>query len=314
MISPLLDTAQTVADEDEARELVADIATASFKGRFGEMADLQTRKELATREVDHAAKHLLQLRKKAEHTPKWLQASQINDNRDEGGQVELTYSKWQFRHRIEALLLILMMLVTFIASYVTAYSNLMGTGSPVFIETPVAYFMAAMAPLAGFCLKLFGNVFRSDRGHHRFTIVLFSMAVILAAAWALLFAKLYHGLSTDGIGTGLFDEPTLWDSWRDTIFISVTLLTEITLSAALASRLDRIARIYSPDFWHRNPESLTLEQDLKDAKRDVDALTDRLAKLSREFAPYENALDLQVRIAQLALSSRRSRAQNTSLI
>ena len=174
--------------------------------------------------------------------------------------------------------------------------------------------MAAMAPLSGLALKLFGNVFRTDRGHRRYTFALFSVAILLAIIWAALFATLYHGLSADGLGSGLFDEATGWDESKDTLFVWVTILTEVTLGAALASRLDRIARIYSPDFWHRNPESVTLQQGIDDNVKHVAQLTGDIAKYRGDLAVYQNALMLQTGMALLALESRGARIDNSAFI
>lgn len=310
-----INSALNIVDDEKARGYVDGVVTASFMSRFGgSMVEIEAQIELVGRELEGFVKRLLHLRQQDAHTPQWIQAAGVNDNREDGEQVELAFADWQLRHRIEAPILVVTMLLTFFGSYFTAHSNLVGTGLVVFLETPVAWFMAGMAPLAGLALKLFGSNFRTDRGHHRFMIALFTFAVMLAMAWAGLFATLYHGLSADGLGGGLFDEPTLWDRVKDTIFIFVTLATEITLSAALASRLDRIARIYSPDFWHRNPESVTIQQDIADTLDRVTKLTDRIATLRGDLALYRHSLDLQVEMAQLALASRRDRNNNTDLI
>ncbi len=315
IIPQLIDSVLCVEDVSEGRERLAQAMTSSFMGKFGgDMVPLEVALETAEHERDVARGSLEMFRAKHAETPQWVRSASVNQNRDTEDQTEVPFARWQRRHQIGASITALLMAGAFVGSYITAYSTLIGTGLPVMLETAAPYVLSGLAPLAGIGLKMFGGVFRTDRGHRRFTVIISGVAVVLVIAWAGLFASIYQGLSPDSATSGLFDEPTTWEKLRGTLFTWTTLATEITLGAVMANRLDAISRIYSPDYWVQNPESETLEQGIKDLLKRVDQLTTQIARLQGKLSAYQNALELQTGIAMLALESRRARIDNSAFI
>lgn len=315
LIPQFIDSVLHIEDRDEGRERLAQAMSASFMGKYGaKMVPLEARLEALNHEREVAREELFDFRGFFTETPQWTRSADVNQNRETGDRTEVPFRRWQRRHQIGASVSALLMMGAFIGSYMTALANLLGTGLPVMLETPVAYFLSGLAPLSAIALKMFGGVFRTDKSHRRFTIIINSLAVVLVSTWAVLFAMIYHGLSPDSIAGGIFDEPTAWDKSKDTLFVGVTLATEVLLGAVLANRLDAISRIYAPDYWVRNPESETLEQAIKGLVKQIDKQTDQIAKLQGELSTYQNALELQTGIAMLALEARRARHNTIDII
>ncbi len=308
IVDKLINAALVFDDAEQAENHLEEITRSAFWARFaGPKAQNQGKIESIERELMIAEKQLVELRAMQANTPMRKQTAAANRDQTGNDAVEVAFSDWQVQHRIETRILIVLLVTAFGASYVTAFGNLVGTGLPAFIETPAAYFLAAMAPLAGFALKLFGSAFRTEGGQRRFSILLNSVAMAFASSWAVLFALLFHGLSADGIGSGLFDEPTLWDKAKDTLFVGVTLGTEITLGAAMAWRLDRLVRIYSPDHKATDAERLMIDADVERKRAEVEVIEARIRDLEFDLASYEPNLNLQVGMAKFTLNSRRTR-------
>lgn len=311
----LVDTAALMNDEDQAREHVMQMNEASFMSRHGgKFARVEVKHDQLQRELEQTEAELADARLQKSQTKEWKSCAAVNQTEHEEPKKETPYNGWSLPHRVEVPILIIMMLVALTASYFTAYANLRGSGAPIFIETPIAWLMAAMAPLAGLTLKLLGNVFTSDLGHRRYTLVLFFTAIFLAVVWAALFALLYHGLSADGLGGDIFAEPTLWDEVKDTAFVFVTILTEIFIGAALASRLDRIARVYAPDHRDRTPDYVNIKQTIAKLEKRERRLNNKLGKLEKKRTPLRSGMQLQSGAAMVAFNSRRERFANTDLI
>lgn len=311
----LVDTAALMADEEQAREHVMQMNEASFMSRHGgKFARVEAKHDQLQRELAQTEAELADARHEQAQTKEWKSCSAANQTEHEEAKKETPYSGWSLPHRVEVPILIIMLLVAITASYFTAYANLRGSGAPIFIETPIAWLMAAMAPLAGLTLKLFGNLFTTDLGHRRYTLILFFAAILLAVAWAALFALLYHGLSADGLGGDIFAEPTLWDELKDTAFVFTTILTEIFIGAALASRLDRIARVYAPDHRDRTPDFVNLKRAIAKLEKRQARLTDKRGKLEKKRTPLRSGMELQSGAAMVAFNSRRERFANTDLI
>lgn len=305
----LVNTACSLPDVEHGRDQLTRLVTSAFMAKYGvDMASVDARLALLEQGRQSTSEVWSAACKSEAETPEWLQTAKINDGSGNQTQTEVRWSDWQGRHKVESAVIAGLLPAALVASFVTAHSNLVGTGLPVFLENPVLPMtMAALAPMAGLSVKLMNGSFRTDRGHRRFTAGLNLTALGSVVCWIGLFAEQFHGLSSSAIGGGLFDEPSLWEEVRDTLFVAVTLFTEVAIGAVLANRLDRIALTYSPNYWVRNVESEAVQERVRKLHEALAGQTEELANLTGERTEYTNSLQLQIDLAMLAYDARRAR-------
>ncbi|MEL6919846.1 MAG: hypothetical protein AAFO77_02320 [Pseudomonadota bacterium] len=315
-IPELVNTACYVPDADEGAQHLTGLIEAAFMAKYGAArTEISVQVERAAHESAVASNSLETARQSDRDTPEWVESGKANQDRADTPKVEVPIGDWQMRHKTEAVIICGLLVVALTASFITAYGNLMGTGLPVFLETPLlAGVMAMMAPMAGISVKLFNSHFRTDKGHRKFTVALNSIAIALVMVWVGLFSEQFHGLSTSVVAGGLFDDPTLWDEVKDTLFVAITLLCEISIGAVLANRLDRIATKYAPESWSRNPESATIQEHVRTHEKIAEQRSDHLAHVSGQLSEFDNALKLDQRLAQLAYAAKRARNGGNDLL
>ncbi|MEL6502826.1 MAG: hypothetical protein AAFQ10_00090 [Pseudomonadota bacterium] len=315
-IPELVNTACYVPDADEGAAHLNGLTEAAFMAKYGAAkTEMTVRAERAEQELSVATSDLEAARLTDRNTPEWVESGKANHDRSDAPKVEVPISDWQMRHKTEALIICVLLIVALTASFITAYGNLMGTGLPVFLETPLlAGVMAMMAPMAGISVKLFNSNFRTDKGHRKFTVALNSVAIAFVLVWVVLFSEQFHGLSTSVVAGGLFDDPTLWDEVKDTLFVAITLLCEISIGAVLANRLDRIATKYAPESWSRNPESATVQEHVRKLEKVVEERSEHFADISGQLSEFDNALKLDQGLAQLAYAAKRARNGGDDLL
>jgi len=315
-IPELVNTACQVPDVSAGADYLSRLAESAFMAKHGaEKTSLEAKVARSSHELEVGFQGLESARKAERDTPEWVQSGKANQDRSDGSKSEIPIKEWQYRHKVEGLLLLVLLLLAMTASYITAYGNLIGTGLPVFLETPLlAAVMSMMAPMAGISVKLFNSYFRTEKGRRKFTLILNSTAITLVFVWIGLFAEQFHGLSTSVVAGGLFDDPTLWDEIKDTLFVAITLLCEVSIGAVIANRLDRIAITYAPDFWSRNPESETLKEHVTTLNQEVDVLNQKFGEASGQLAELEAAQKLSIETALLVYDARRSRADQPDLL
>jgi len=316
LIPKLVNTACQVPDVAAGAEYLKRLAESAFMSKHGtEKIQIEADEARATYELEVGIQALDAARKAERETPEWVQSGKANQDRSDGSKEEIPISDWQYRHKVEGVVLVGLLMIAMTASFVTAYGNLIGTGLPVFLETPLlAAVMSMMAPMAGISVKLFNSYFRTEKGRRKFTLTLNSSTIVLVFVWISLFAEQFHGLSTSVVAGGLFDDPTFWDEIKDTLFVAITLLCEISIGAVIANRLDRIAITYAPDFWSRNPESETLQEHVKTLVKEVNVLNQKFGEASGQLAELEAAQKLSIEIALLVYDARRSRADQPDLL
>jgi hypothetical protein len=270
LISILLATALKILDVDEGHKRLVELMTSGFKAKYGAaMRELElhiARLQAELILVEDERKRVLDDLK---HTPKWLSTSKINHGRSDDDHVETTWRDWQGRHKVESLLLALLIPLAATASLLTAKANMEGTGLEIFQTGPLVWTMAALAPLSGFAIKTMWSHLRREWARKVFTIGLNTLTVIFIFAWVLLYATSYKGMDAGAAMAGLFDDQIWWDQTLPMAFTVMTLLTEISVTSVLAHRLDKLAAYYSPFYWLENPDFLDLMacQDLNDIER-----------------------------------------------
>lgn len=303
----LANAASKIADVATGREHLQALVESAFNAKYGEqMKVAEANFVTAEREHANAVKELKVLRELKAQTSERRPDARSVQNPNVQEEPDVPFGKWQSRHKIEASGLLLFLPAALGASFITAYSNLIGTGLPVFIEQPLtAVTLAAIAPATGLAVKLMSSMFRTDRAHRRFTWVLNGGAMLCALSWVVLFADQFHGLNAGSIGSGLFDEPTLWEKLKPTLFVFATLATEISVGAVLANRLDAIARSYAPERSNINPEF----EFIVDREKLLAQHVENLAKLEAEAKgrrdKFRDALAMELRTALLAYDGRR---------
>lgn len=306
LIPILLASALKILDADEGRRKLVDLITTAFKAKYGAamkrlerlIADVATALDAALAERAIIATRLAE-------TPQWLPASQANHGRGADAQIETPFGDWQWRHRIEAVILAVLLVVATLAALLTAKANLEGTGLPIFQSGLLVWTMAALAPLSAWAVKSMWSHLHHEGLRRAFTYGLNILAVICILLWVLLYAASFDGLDGGSITAGIVSDETWWESTRATAFTVMTLLTEITVSSVLAHRLDKLAAFYSPNYWVENPEYRDLMRRLTALDEKIVQLQDTLGHADGELAGYTASLEAQINLAVLAYDARR---------
>lgn len=309
IVEKLIATASMLSDAEEGKAKLSRLMEAAFGAKYGkEMAAAKRRVRHLTREYERLVAGYEAAVRTDEETPEWVPASRINHDRDEADHVETPFAEWQARDKVEAGVIALVLPLALSASLMSAHANIVGTGLPVFIENPTAaWTLAAMAPMASVALKSVGKAFSSDRGRAVFRKSLNAAAVVAVVSWIALFAEQFHGFSTDGIGAGLFDDPSPLDRLKETAFVALTLSAEVLIGAVLALRLDSIAATYAPHHSLRNAESESAQKRRADLAQRVEITGAELGAAEGAVAEFDEALALQVNLATLIYDARRAR-------
>ncbi|TLP43451.1 hypothetical protein FDK21_18035 [Cohaesibacter sp. CAU 1516] len=274
-------TALQIRDDDTAKSyLMKNVEAAFYAAYMGSLTWLKSKITRKEEQYQFAKTELsdvkAKLRETSEKTPSW----RGNRDKDDADMVEAEFCEWQSRHKVEVFILGAATSMAVVASFITAYTNLIGSGVVVFLDNPLLpASMAALAPLCGFAIKSIHGFLRNGWQTRVYIFSLVSAMLVSVCLWILLYANSYHGLSSSVTGGGILDETSWWDQVRDTVFIIVSLSTEILIGAVFALRLTIIAGRYSPDYFHTN-------QDYVDLKKRESALEKRLPKLEDELDEF----------------------------
>lgn len=309
IVPRLINTAILTPDAAAGRKQLAELMSAAFQAKFGgQMTSLDRRIGHARSELEVAEADLARTRETEAESPEWVPTSRINHGRDASEHEETPFRDWAFRHKVEAGAICAILPVAFGASIVTAQANLIGSGSPVFLENPVlSWTLPMIIPISAWGLKSAWHGLKSERTQKVFTEVLHGAAALAVGSFVLLFADQYHGLGTNPLAGGVLEPPTFWDDVKSTGFVVTTLFSEMLVSCILAHRLDRIAATYSADFWRRNLENESLQMRIEALEAAIAARIEALADLEGDRMKYDRSLKLQVEMATLTYDARRER-------
>ncbi len=245
--------------KDEAEALLIGQCEAIFATHFEATESLEEAKALALTQKLDADKRTQSIAEALLSTPKRLDAPLEAQGLLSGGLSQLRIN--------DAIQLLLFGGLTGLSMW-TAYSNvlanLIGTGNPVFLDSPsVASGIAIIAPAAAVAIKILPSAFKRDAAQalcKRFITALTALGVL---GWLILFSVSFDGLSNNLPDLNDFSlEGNSTGNW-----LSFTqLFVEIMVSACLFIRFSDILAIYEPQHKANNPEWDKLSADLEQAK------------------------------------------------
>ncbi|SFO40806.1 hypothetical protein SAMN04488056_105251 [Cohaesibacter marisflavi] len=300
-------TALLLKDDEVARTHLIQSVQSAFNAAFGGvLASLKSQVARKEKQVQSAQAELEEVKAELRTTSKQTASWRGNQGRDEADMIEAEFCEWQSRHRVEATILLIVTMMAAVASFITAYTNLVGSGVVVFLDNPLLpASMAALAPLCGFAIKSVHGFLRSGWQTRSYIFSLVSAMLVSVCLWIVLYAGSYHGLSPNALSGGFLDDASWWDGVRDTIFIIVSLSTEILISAVFALRLTIIAGRYSPDYFRPNQDFIDLEKRESALEKHLLKLEDELDDLIAEHCRLEAELEGYINTALLMFEGRR---------
>jgi len=123
------------------------------------------------------------------------------------------------------------------------YSNLMASGTVIFIEKPwLAIALSALLPTGSAALKFVTNFMAFDRSRKRYAICVNILTAIALLVWTVLFAQNFAGI------TGEIDWPLLDDSDSNgALFVWIQLIAELLVGASLFLVLEDIWQSITPE-------------------------------------------------------------------
>ncbi|MEP4193239.1 MAG: hypothetical protein ABJN51_19260, partial [Sneathiella sp.] len=311
----LIETALLIPDADAAAEQISRLVKAAFQAKFGKkMIALEEKIKRFQKIHDLYEEELRNVRGHLKQTRKVLPSCRANRDLDDRDMVEVPFSHWQVRHQVEAIILLVTMLFAVLASLLTAHANLTGSGLQVFIDNPLlAWSMAALVPLSAIAVKTIHAYLHTGWAIKTFIFVLTASMLVSIGLWIILYADMYHGLSPALSVGGLLDDPSLWDQFRDTAFIVLSLTTEVLIGTCLGLRLSIIAGNYSPDYFYPNPEYQVLSNQKTTLEKKFEIHARELEDLKGDYAEYESSLALQIEILLIAHAGRRAHTPPSTL-
>lgn len=153
------------------------------------------------------------------------------------------------------------------------FSNLMNSGSMVFIEHPwIAASLSVLPAVSSFSVKYFGQLL-PEKYHKHYSLILHGMAVISLLVWCLTFGYQFHNNAG-----GEFDLDAVGTSAAPDFGVAYTisqLLTEVLVSACLFVTVEDIYQKYANDTLVENPTYTVVLQHYQEAKNTLKELQNK---------------------------------------
>ena len=148
------------------------------------------------------------------------------------------------------------------------YSNIMGSGEPVFLEAPwLAWCLSALVPIGSVAFKYVSNFFDHASSKKRYAIFIFILTTFAIIAWAVMFAQNFNGIAGgmdwDSLGSS--------DGGKGSLMVFLQIAAEILISAALFLAIEDISIKYNPDILKNNPDHTEFSAALKKHKAEHEA-------------------------------------------
>lgn len=220
------------------------------------------------------------LEEKRHHTPRYVVTSIAHrDGIEENSKHTVPFSKWQIKHQATITLAYIFGSIVLLMSATNAFSNLMSSGIPAFLDTPFLAIMLSTLPLAGgITLKFIANLLHNGHTRRFYVLGIYILSGLTLFAWTVLFAMNFHGVSSaidfDNIGKE--------SGFNGALFVWVTMAAEMLIGATLFIMADSIHARYSPDYYSENLEYLEIKKTLQEHLKTHEALrNDRNAKHAR---------------------------------
>ena len=300
-------TAIQIKDDELAKSYLVKSVTSAFNSAFkGRLTWLDYKIKAKETNEKKAEENLESVSDEKDKTDERIPSSRANRDKEDADRVQTYFPDWQHRHKVEYVLLIILIALAVLASFTTAYTNLVGTKIKVFMDYPMlAVSMAMLAPLSAFAIKSIYGFLSNGWPKKTYTFSLVTAMLVSEGLWILLYADSYHGLSPSVSGGGIFEDATLWEQVRDTTFIVVSLTTEILIGAVFAVRYAIIELIYSPDSSYTNERFVALEKREDALTKRLSKLGDELIELRAERAALDAELEGYIQTALLTFEGRR---------
>lgn len=262
-------------DPREAAKMVAEHATNEFDARHG--AEIE-RLKLKQAELDERYKSTGERIEQIEHamknTPRYKKAGG-----DKGSR-----TPWREWHSRDRLLIVAILIFLSLASFMSGanvYAVLMSSGNVVFLDDPwLAVCLAALAPTASMSVKFITNRLHFDSTRRRFALCAYVLTALVIAAWTVLFADNFSGISGEIDWNALLESD---QASTEKYFLWTQLGAEMLVAASLFLAAEDIWLKYQPDNFLDNPEFLAL-------KRAHDALAPEHQRVGIDRAEFHGQL------------------------
>ena len=240
---------------DEATGLIKEQAQLIYyKFNKREMKSLEYETQQLERTVNRSQRILNKLENKVERIKRWIKV---------GG--EFTHSnfftvfyKMSPVHQMNFVVAGFFLCVMLVTGTTNVFSISMGSGNPVFIETPIfAWLISMLFPAGTFTLKYFRESLESELIKQTFTQVVYACAFFSILFWGHQFSINFPGLSG-----GVDLDAMLESAGTGPMMVKAQLLAEFMVSLSLYFYLTDIFYLYLPDSKTKSPELLQCEKDL----------------------------------------------------
>ena len=251
--------------EDEAKALVTEQCEAVFNEHFEADSSLEVAKAQAETTRDIANKQKKSVSEALLSTPMYLETPPDKDA--QGFLSDLNCLR--FGDGIQLVIFAVLTGLSMVVSYQNVLASLLGTGMPLFIDSPSkAHFLALLAPSVAAAIKNLPAMFKTEASQCLCKRGIYAVAGISSLAWVALFAANFDGLSGNMPDISSF---SLDGSSRGNWLTFIQVFTEVTVSASLFLRFSDILKIYEPANKKDNPEYHKLQAALAQAEVAVKA-------------------------------------------
>jgi len=163
------------------------------------------------------------------------------------------------------------------------YSNLMASGTIVFLEKQyLAIFISALLPTGSIALKYASNFMRLDSSRRRYAQCVYTCTILSLLAWTILFSMNFSGVSG-----GLDIDALLDDSGSENLLVWIQIMAELLVGSALFLVIEDIMLKYNPEVVDVNPKYTQLQKKYASLKQENIDLEDLCAKKTGRLREVE---------------------------
>lgn len=262
-------------DPKEAASMVADHASYQFDASNGAVIEqLKLKQAELDERYASTGERLEQLETAMKNTPRYKKAGGGKEGR-------IPWAEWYSKDRVQLVVILAFLTMAVGMSWANVYAVLMSSGNVVFLDDHwLAVCLGALAPTASMSIKFITNRMHFDSTRRHFALCVYVLTALAIAAWTVLFADNFSGIS------GEIDWNALLDSGGESTekyFLWTQLGAEMLVAASLFLAAEDIWLKYQPDSFLDNSEFLAL-------KRAHDTLVPEHESVGRERAEVHGQL------------------------
>lgn len=218
----------------------------------------RTKHELDELDARHkaSAATLEELEKQKAGTDPYVKTCVMNSGMEDE---KIRWRDWRTKDQVMLGVTVIFLILAMVMGAGNVYANLMSSGNPVFLDDPwLALMLSTLLPIGSAAIKFVTNPMTVDSTRKRYVLCIYSLTVLSLAAWSVLFAMNFTGVS------GGID----WDSLGESndsgaALVWAQLIVEMLAASALFLAAEEIWIKYSPDWYTDNLKYLSLEKSLK---------------------------------------------------